>query len=269
MLKVAVMGATGRMGRAIISAMADSQDLALSGAATVPGDSLVGADAAQQAGLPPGDVVVTDDRAAALLDAHVAIDFTLPAALQANLRAAIDAGTPLVIGTTGLEQPHHDALADAARSLPLVYAANMSVGMNVFMSLVGRAAAALDESYDAEIIEAHHRHKVDAPSGTALALGELVAAGRGQTLPDVAVHSRQGQVGPRVPGTIGFAVIRAGSIVGEHRVMFAGGAEQVELVHRAADRAAFAHGALRAARWLAGRAPGLYSMSDVLGLQAR
>ena len=235
----------------------------------MPGDPLIGTDAAQQAGLEPAGVVVTDERGDALLDAHVAIDFTLPAALDANLRAATESGTPLVIGTTGLDLQHRDALTGAAGSIPLVYGANMSVGMNVFMALVQRAAAALDEGYDAEIIEAHHRHKVDAPSGTALALGERVAGGRGKRLEDLAVHGRHGQTGPRVPGTIGFSVVRAGSIVGEHTVLFAAGEEQVELTHKAHDRAAFAHGALRAARWVAGRAPGLYGMADVLGLETR
>ena len=266
MLKVAVIGATGRMGRAVIAAIAHSDELRLCGAVTMPGDSLIDSDAAQQAGLDPAGILITDERADALLEAHVAIDFTLPAALQANLRAATDSGTPLVVGTTGLQLPHRDALSEAARAIPLVYAANMSVGMNVFLSLVGRAAAALDDGYDAEIIEAHHRQKIDAPSGTALALGEVVAAARQRQLGEVAVYGRHGQTGPRVPGTIGFSVVRAGNIVGEHKVLFAAGEEQLELTHKAQDRAAFAQGALRAARWVAGRAPGLYSMDDVLGL---
>jgi 4-hydroxy-tetrahydrodipicolinate reductase len=267
MLKVAIIGATGRMGREIINGLAASPGLVLSGAVTMPGDRLLGADAAEQAGLDPAGVIVTDDRSGGLLGAHVAIDFTLPAALDANLRAAIDSGTPMVVGTTGLNPQQHDALAAAAQQIPLVYAANMSIGMNVFMALVRRAASALNDSYDAEIIEAHHRHKVDAPSGTALALGELVAGARNRRLKDVAVHARHGQTGPRVPGTIGFSVVRAGSIVGDHRVLFANTQEQLELVHRASDRAAFAHGAIQAASWVAGRAPGLYSMAEVLGLE--
>ena len=267
MLKIAVIGATGRMGRAIINAMARSEDLALSGAVTMPGDPLLGADAAEQAGLDAAGVIVTDDRGDGLLNAHVAIDFTLPVALEANLRAAVQSGTPMVVGTTGLNPQQQTSLNSAAAQIPLVYAANMSVGMNVFMALVRRAAAALGDDYDAEIIESHHRHKVDAPSGTALAIGEMVAAGRSRRLDEVAVYARHGQVGPRVPGTIGFSVVRGGSIVGDHQVLFASDEEQLELVHRASDRAAFAGGALRAARWVAGRAPGSYTMADVLGLE--
>src|SRR5690606_14054597 len=159
-----------------------------------------------------------------------------------------------------------DAMESAAHQIPLVYGRNMSVGVNVFMDLVARAAAALDDEYDVEIIEAHHRHKVDAPSGTALALGERIAAARGRTLQDLAVYARQGRTGPRVPSTIGFSVVRGGGIVGDHTAMFVSGEERVELTHRAQDRNAFARGALRAARWAAGRAPGYYSMADVLGL---
>jgi 4-hydroxy-tetrahydrodipicolinate reductase len=267
MLKIAVIGATGRMGRAIINAMAGSGDLALSGAVTMPGDPLLGADAAEQAGLSASGVIVTDDRAAGLLNAHAAIDFTLPVALEANLGAALQSGTPIVVGTTGLGPKQQASLKSAAAHIPLVYAANMSVGMNVFMALVRRAAAVLDDDYDAEIVEAHHRHKVDAPSGTALALGEMIASGRGRQLNDIAVYERHGQVGPRVPGTVGFSVVRGGSIVGDHQVLFASDEERLELIHRASDRAAFARGALRAARWIAGRAPGMYSMADVLGLE--
>ena len=269
MLKVAVIGATGRMGRAIINALAGSDDLVLSGAVTMPGDRLLGADAAEQAGLDAAGVIVTDDRGAGFADAHVAIDFTLPVALDSNLRAAVDCGTPMVVGTTGLGPEHQASLQAAAAQIPLVYAANMSIGMNVFMALVRRAASALDEDYDVEIIEAHHRHKVDAPSGTALALGELVAAARERPLDDLAVYQRHGQIGPRVRGTVGFSVVRGGSIVGDHQVLFASDEERVELTHRASDRAAFARGALRAARWVAGRAPGIYGMADVLGLADR
>jgi len=204
----------------------------------------------------------------ALHDAHVAIDFTLPAATVANARACVESGTPLVIGTTGLEEKHFEALQAASRDIPLVVGRNMSVGVNVFMNLVGRAAAALGDDYDIEITEAHHRHKVDAPSGTALALGEAVAQAQGRSLGDVAIHAREGQVGPRVPGTIGFSVIRGGDIVGDHKVLFAAPEETVEFSHHAADRKTFARGALRAARWAAGQAPGYYGMNDVLGLDS-
>jgi 4-hydroxy-tetrahydrodipicolinate reductase len=194
------------------------------------------------------------------------VDFTMPAVIEANLRACVDHGTALVVGTTGLEERHLKALAKAAHEIPIVYARNMSVGVNVFMELVARAAKALGEGYDVEIAEAHHRHKVDAPSGTALALGERLAEQQGRKLDELAVYTRHGQIGPRVPGTIAFSVTRGGNIVGEHAVRFIGTEEEVEFVHRASDRKTFARGALRAARWAVGRAPGLYSMVDVLGL---
>jgi 4-hydroxy-tetrahydrodipicolinate reductase len=198
--------------------------------------------------------------------AQVAIDFTLPAALEANLAACRKAGTALVIGTTGLSDAQLKSIERASHEIPVVYGRNMSVGMNVFMHFVAEAATALGPDYDVEIVEAHHRHKVDAPSGTALALGESVAKARGRKLDDLAVRTRDGKIGPRVPGTIGFSVIRGGSIVGDHTVMFIGPDERLEFTHRAAERRAFALGALRAARWLAGRAPGLYTMADVLDL---
>ena len=196
----------------------------------------------------------------------MAIDFTLPAATESNLRACVESGTALVIGTTGLEDRQQKAIEKAAHEIPIVYARNMSVGVNVFMELVARAAGALGEDYDVEISEAHHRHKVDAPSGTALALGERIAAARGRKLADLAVYTREGRTGPRVPGTIGFAVVRGGNIVGEHTVRFIGSEEQVEFSHEAGDRRTFARGAVRAARWAAGQAPGLYTMADVLSL---
>ncbi len=266
MLKVAVLGASGRMGRAVLECIAETDDLVLVGALTETSDSAVGRDAGESVGLPATRVPLTDDRAQALHGAQVAIDFTLPAATAANVRACVESGTALVIGTTGLEEKHLNAITEASRQIPLVYGRNMSVGVNVFMNLVGRAAKALGPDYDVEITEAHHRHKVDAPSGTALALGEAVAKARGRELDELAIHGRHGQIGPRVPGTIGFSVIRGGSIVGDHTVLFAAPEEAVQLSHHAIDRKSFAHGALRAARWAAGQAPGLYSMADVLGL---
>ncbi len=266
MLKIAVLGATGRMGRAILACIAERDDVKLVGAVTQSGDPAIGRDAADGTPLAPFGVPLTDDREQALHGAQVAIDFTLPAAFEANVRACVAHGTALVVGTTGLEERHFDTMERAAHQIPLVYGRNMSVGVNLFMELVARAAAALGEDYDVEIVEAHHRQKVDAPSGTALALGERIAEAKGRPLKEVAVYSRHGMTGPRVPGTIGFSVIRGGQIVGDHTVMFVAGDEQVEFVHRARDRAAFARGAVRAARWAAGRAPGLYSMADVLGL---
>ncbi|HEY5624679.1 MAG TPA: 4-hydroxy-tetrahydrodipicolinate reductase [Gammaproteobacteria bacterium] len=266
MLKIAVLGASGRMGRALIELIANADDLGLVGAVTETADPELGMDAAEAARLPAAGVLLTDDRAQALHDAHVAIDFTLPAATVANVRACVETGTPLVIGTTGLEAEQMDAMKEASRDIPLVFGRNMSIGVNVFTDLVRRAATALGKDFDVEIGEAHHRHKVDAPSGTALALGEAIAGARGQTLDEVAIYARHGTVGPRVPGTIGFSVVRAGDIVGDHEVLFVAPEESVSLRHHARDRKTFARGALRAARWVAGQAPGFYGMADVLGL---
>jgi 4-hydroxy-tetrahydrodipicolinate reductase len=254
------------MGRAVLSCILESADLQVAGAVTETGDPLLGRDAGELLGAAAIGVPLTDERSQGLNSAQVAVDFTLPTVTEANLRACVEHGTALVIGTTGLEERQQRAMEKAAHEIPIVYARNMSVGVNVFMELVGRAAKALGDGYDVEIAETHHRHKVDAPSGTALALGERVAIARGRKLADLAVYARQGQVGPRVPGTIGFAVTRGGSVVGDHAVRFIGTEEEVEFSHRAGDRTTFARGALRAARWAAGRAPGLYSMADVLGL---
>ncbi|MDX1563686.1 MAG: 4-hydroxy-tetrahydrodipicolinate reductase [Gammaproteobacteria bacterium] len=266
MVKVAILGGAGRMGQAILSCLTVSKQLKLNGAVTEVGDPALGRDAGEHAGLRAFGVPLTDDRSQALHGAQVAIDFTLPAALEANVKACVDAGTALVVGTTGLADRHQRLLEQASHQIPIVYGRNMSLGMNVFIHFVKQAARSLGEDYDVEIVEAHHRHKVDAPSGTALALGEAVAAARNRKLADLAVRTRDGQIGPRVPGTIGFSVIRGGNIVGDHSVLFVSPNEQVEFTHRASDRKAFALGALEAAQWVAGRAPGLYSMSDVLGL---
>ena len=266
MLKVAVLGAAGRMGRAVLSCIFEADDLTLVGAVTETGDSLVGRDAGELVGASSAGVPLTDERSHGLQAAQVAIDFTLPAVTDANLRACVEHGAAIVIGTTGLEERQRKAMEKAAHEIPIVYARNMSVGVNVFMELVARAAQALGDGYDVEIAESHHRHKVDAPSGTALALGERIAGARGRKLDELAVYERHGTTGPRVPGTIGFSVVRGGNVVGEHSVRFIGAEEEVEFFHRAADRKMFARGALRAARWAAGRAPGLYSMADVLGL---
>lgn len=266
MLKLAVLGATGRMGNAVLACLAESPGMRLVGAVTEPGDSLLGTDAGDAARLEALGVALGSDPVDALAEADVAIDFTLPAALEANLAAAEAGDTALVIGTTGLSDAQMQTLAQAAQRIPIVYARNLSVGVNVFMDLVARAAAALGDSYDVEISEAHHRFKVDAPSGTALALGDRIAAATGRSLDDVAVKARVGQTGPRNAGEIGFSVIRGGNIVGEHSVMFVGPEEQLQFTHKAADRKTFARGALLAARWVAGRTPGLYAMADVLGL---
>jgi 4-hydroxy-tetrahydrodipicolinate reductase len=253
------------MGRALVTCIVETPDLTLTGALTEPKDQLLGRDAGEIAGVGVLGVPVTDDRKQALHGAQVAIDFTLPEALEANVRACAEAGTALVVGTTGLSEAQQRAMQRAAHHIPLVYGRNMSVGVNLFIELVARAARALGPEYDAEIIEAHHRQKVDAPSGTALALGETIAAARGRKLTDLAVRTRDGQIGPRVPGTIGFSVVRGGTIVGDHTVMFVGPEERLELSHSALERKTFARGALRAAQWVAGRAPGYYTMADVLG----
>ena len=266
MLKITVLGASGRMGRAVLRCIAESDDLEVAGAVTESTDPAMGCDAGEASGVDSLGVPLTDDRENGLHEADAAIDFTLPSATEAKIRACVKAGVALVIGTTGLETQQLKAMEIGAEEIPLVYGRNMSIGMNVFMDLVSQAALTLDEDYDVEIIEAHHRQKVDAPSGTALALGERLAEAKGHRLEDLAVYERHGQIGPRVPGMIGFSVIRAGNIVGNHSVVFGGPEESIELTHRATDRMSFARGAVRAARWAAGRASGLYSMADVLGL---
>jgi 4-hydroxy-tetrahydrodipicolinate reductase len=268
-----VLGVTGRMGQCLLRGIAESaggpEPLELVGALAAPGVAELGRDAGEAAGLGRHfGVQVTADRSVALAGAEIAIDFTNVAATLDNVAACVARGCALMLGTTGLETVHHAALDAAAGRIPLVQAANTSLGVNLLATLVERAAAALPADYDIEIVEAHHRHKVDAPSGTALKLGEAAAAGRGTTLAAVRSAPRDGLTGPRTAGAIGFAVVRGGDIVGDHTVLFAGPGERIELGHRAHDRMTFAHGALRAARWLAGRAPGRYTMADVLGLGA-
>ncbi len=266
MLRVAILGACGRMGQALLRLTAAATDLEIGGAATEPGDPAVGQDAHATLGLAPADVLLTDDLPAALAGCDVAIDFTLPAAAPGNARACAAAGVPLVMGTTGLTADGEAALQSAAGQIPVLYGRNMSLGVNLLTELVRLAAGTLGPEYDIEIVEAHHRHKVDAPSGTALQLGEAAAEARDRALEDVAVYTRHGQTGPRAPGAIGFVSLRAGSLAGDHRVLLAADEEIIELGHHAVNRAVFARGALQAARWLAGQPPGRYSMREVLGL---
>lgn len=263
---VAMFGASGRMGRTIVPLVIASPDLRLTGALAAPGDASLGQDAGVLAGAAATGVLVTEHPEQALDGAGVVIDFTLPSASVGHARLCRSRGVPMVIGTTGHDPAGRAELEAIAESLPIVLAPNMSLGVNVLLRLAELAARALDASYDAEIVEAHHRHKVDAPSGTALGLGRAVAAGRGTTLEQAALYTRHGQTGARPVGGIGFSVVRGGDIVGDHRVVFAGPGEQVELAHHAQDRSGFARGAIVAARWVAGRPPGLYSMLDVLGL---
>jgi 4-hydroxy-tetrahydrodipicolinate reductase len=266
MLNVAVLGASGRMGRTLVPLIATSPDLRLSGALAAAGDAAIGQDAGVLAGTSPLAVGITGYAERALEGASVAIDFTLPAPSLEHARRCRERSVPLVIGTTGHDETARDELVRLAGSIPIVLAPNMSLGVNLLFKLAELAARALDAGYDAEILEAHHRHKVDAPSGTALGLGQAVARGRGTTLEQSALPPRDGASGPRPAGGIGFAVVRGGDIVGDHRVIFAGPGERVELAHYAGDRSGFARGALAAARWVVGRPPGLYSMLDVLGL---
>jgi len=266
MTRIAVFGATGRMGQTLIRLIADDAALELAGAATEPGHAAVGRDAGREAGRQPLGVTITDDPAAAVSGADVAIDFTLPEALRGNVTTCVEQGVPLVIGTTGLSADDEAVLDGAAVSIALLHGRNMSVGVNVLTELVRQASHALGADFDVEINEAHHRNKFDAPSGTALQLGESVAEGRGVALDSVATYDRHGVGEARAPGSIGFTSLRAGSIVGDHTVLFAADEEIIELRHRALDRAVFARGALRAAVWIAERQAGRYSMNDVLGL---
>jgi 4-hydroxy-tetrahydrodipicolinate reductase len=265
-LQIAIFGVSGRMGRALLTAIDEAPGTALSGATASANSQWLGRDASEAGGGAKRNVVIVADPAAALRGAQVAIDFTLPDATAANLAACVAAKIPLVIGTTGHSDAVKAQINAAARSIPLVMAPNMSLGVNLLLKLVELAAAKLDADYDIEVFEAHHRNKKDAPSGTALALGAAAATGRGVKLTDAAEHSRHGNTGARERGKIGFSVFRGGDVVGDHTVTFAGIGERIELTHRASDRLAFARGAVKAAQWLVGRAPGLYSMQDVLGL---
>lgn len=265
MLDIAIAGASGRMGRALIEAVLSAPDLALVAALDRPGSPFLGRDAGEFAGSPCG-VEIGDDVEAAVRRAAVLIDFTRPEGTLAHLAACRRHGVRMVIGTTGFSAEQKQAIVDASRDIGIVFAPNMSVGVNVVLRLLALAARVLGEGYDVEIVEAHHRHKVDAPSGTALAMGEVVARALGRDLESCAVYGRQGTTGERLTKTIGFATVRGGDIVGEHTVMFAGLGERIEIAHKATSRATFAGGALRAARFVAARTSGLYDMQDVLGL---
>jgi len=266
MLRIAIAGSSGRMGRTLIETVLQSPDAELGAALEIHGSPALGRDAGELVGSPCG-VKVTDDVAAALGGCDALIDFTRPEGTLGHLAACRRLGVRAVIGTTGFDAAGKDAIAAAAREIPVVFAPNMSVGVNATLKLIELAAQILREGYDIEIIEAHHRHKVDAPSGTALRMGEVVAKALGRDLRQCAVYGREGVTGERQASTIGFATVRGGDIVGDHTVMFAGTGERVEITHRSSSRATYAEGALRAARFLAGRKNGLYDMQDVLGLR--
>lgn len=265
-LKLAVAGASGRMGRALIDAVLRDAGLTLAAALEVKGNPHVGKDAGELAGSPCG-VKITDDVAKALADCDVLVDFTRPEGTMAHLAACRKQGVRLVVGTTGFSDAQKKNIAEAAREISIALSPNFSVGVNVAFRLLEVAAKALGKGYDVEIVEAHHRHKVDAPSGTALRMGEVVAQALGRDLKQCAIFGREGVTGERKDETIGFATVRGGDLVGEHTVMFIGGGERVEVAHRASSRANFANGALRAARFLISRPSGLYDMADVLGLK--
>lgn len=267
MTRVAVTGAAGRMGRTLIQAIHSSDDLSLGAALERPDSTLLGSDAGELAGVGRLNVEVGADAAGAADAFDVLIDFTVPQAALAHLAVCEDAGKAMVIGTTGFDAAGHERVRAAAKRIPILMAPNMSVGVNLTFKLVEMAARVLGDGVDVEIIEAHHRHKIDAPSGTAVRMGEIVADVLGRDLEQVAVYGRQGQVGARKPDTIGFATVRAGDIVGEHTVYFAGAGERLEITHRAHSRDNFAKGAALAAAWVAGKPNGLYTMFDVLGLQ--
>jgi 4-hydroxy-tetrahydrodipicolinate reductase len=265
-IRVAVAGASGRMGKMLIEALGAADDLLLAGAVDIAQAPAIGQDASAFLGHSSG-IRINSDLRSGLAGARVMIDFTRPEGTLAHLAVCRELGISAVIGTTGFSDAQKAQIAEHAQHVAIVLAPNMSVGVNVMLKLLAVAARALSDGYDIEIIEAHHRHKVDAPSGTALQLGEVVAAALGRDLRECAVYGREGVTGERDPSTIGFATVRGGDIVGDHTVLFAGTGERIEITHKASSRATFAQGALRAARFVAGRSSGLYSMNDVLGLE--
>jgi len=265
MTTVAILGAAGRMGVALLRCAQRVKDVNVVAALEAEGHPRLGEDAGTVAGCGPSGLTISSDpRAAAKAD--VLIDFTVHVATAGNARWAADAGKAIVIGTTGLTEEEAAVVHAAAERIPVVWAPSMSLGVNLLFAMTEKAAALLGEEYDIEIIEMHHHHKKDAPSGTALRLAEKAAAGRGQTLSAVACYGREGQVGERPSGEIGIHAVRAGDVVGEHTVLFAAEGERLELSCRASSRDSYAMGGLRAAQWVLGRAPGLYDMQDVLGL---
>src|SRR6266567_3308287 len=265
-MRLIVVGAGGRMGRTLISAIAATNGVALAGAIEAAGSVMIGRDAGELAGLGANGVQVTAELAPLLAKADGLIDFTVPAATVAFADSVARSGRVHIIGTTGLSAADENLIAEAAKRAVIVKSGNMSLGVNLLAALTRRVAKALDEDFDIEILEMHHNKKVDAPSGTALMLGRAAAEGRGIDLGQHSVRSRDGYTGARQKGDIGFAALRGGTMVGDHSVIFAGTAERIELVHKAEDRMIFARGALKAALWAGGQKPGLYSMADVLGL---
>lgn len=265
-LRIAVTGAGGRMGKTLIEAIHNNPACALAAAFERPGSTLLGVDAGELAGIGRNGIIVGADLAAAVNQFDVLIDFSVPAATLANARICGAASRSMVIGTTGFTPEQKAELLQSLSGSAVVMASNFSTGVNLCFKLIDIAARVLGDEVDIEIVEAHHRHKIDAPSGTALSMGEVVAKALGRNLSDVAVYGREGLTGARKRDTIGFATVRAGDIVGDHTVMFCADGERVEITHKASSRLSFARGAVRAAAWLAGQPQGLYSMQDVLSL---
>jgi len=265
-LKIAIVGANGRMGRMLIESILKDGELSLVAAMDQAGTAAIGKDAGELVGMPSG-VMVTSDLEAGIAKADCLIDFTRPEGTLEHLQICRRHQTAIVIGTTGFDEQGKQKIRDAASEIPVVFAPNMSVGVNVVFKLLDTASRILAEGYDIEIVEAHHRHKIDAPSGTALRMGEVVAQALGRDLKSCAVYGREGVTGERDPSTIGFATVRGGDIVGDHTVMYCGTGERVEISHKAGSRMPYALGSLRAARFLAAHTSGLFDMQDVLGLR--
>ena len=266
-IRIGVVGCAGRMGQMLLQEIAATEGCVIAGGTERPGHDAIGKDVAVGAGLAAIGVAVLDDAAKLFPACDAVLDFTSPAASLRHAELAATHKVALVLGTTGFEAAQQKAIERAAERAAIVQAANMSVGVNLILRWVEQTARALDEGYDIEIVEMHHRHKVDAPSGTALALGCAAAKGRKVVLDEAAVRGRDGITGARKAGSIGFAALRGGDVVGDHTVVFAADGERIELTHKASSRQVFARGAVRAARWVAGRAPGLYGMDDVLGFR--
>jgi 4-hydroxy-tetrahydrodipicolinate reductase len=266
-MKLAIAGAAGRMGRVLTRIVHETPGMEVAGGIESKGSAHIGADMGVLAGIGALDALVTDDALTLLTQVDGIIDFTVPAATLALAELTAQARIVHVIGTTGIDEAGNAQIRAAARHARIVKSGNMSLGVNLLAALVRKVAATLDEDYDIEIVEMHHKHKIDAPSGTALMLGEAAAQGRGIDLKSRAVRSRDGHTGARNAGDIGFATLRGGSVIGEHTVMFAGETERIELTHKASSREMFARGAVRAAMWAFDKKPGLYAMTDVLGLE--
>ncbi|UTA47035.1 4-hydroxy-tetrahydrodipicolinate reductase [Simiduia sp. 21SJ11W-1] len=266
-VKLAVTGAAGRMGKMLIEAIAAAEGVTLTAAVVRPGSSLVGADAGELAGIGKNGVRLVGDLHEVVEDFDVLIDFTTPKATLENVTICADAHKKIVVGTTGFDEAQKSTLLAAQDATALCFSANYATGVNLVFKLLAEAAKTLGDDYDVEVYEAHHRHKVDAPSGTALRMGEVLAGALERDLNQVAVYGREGQTGARARDTIGFATVRGGDVVGDHTVMFMAEGERVEITHKASSRMAFARGAVRAAQWLQAKKTGMFDMQDVLGLR--